>query len=77
MDKSVIVLFAVEFLKIDTTVNEHELQHFIFIRPEIGKKLPIADIRAALEAGCETNVLEPVGEIEDVHTYKMKKKAVS
>ena len=49
MEKSVILLFAKEFLKEHRFVDEYTLQSFIRSRPEVDKLIRLSQIQEALD----------------------------
>ena len=49
MDKNNITLFALNYLKTHTMIDEIILQKYIKERPEIDKVIPIDDIQLALD----------------------------
>jgi hypothetical protein len=66
-----ILEFAKLFLKDNPQMDEFELRNFIFGRPEVAIKLPISDIRKALDDGWKSGLLEIVQADKEQTIYRL------
>jgi hypothetical protein len=71
VDKQYISKFALEYLKEHTTVNEFELQEYIFTRDEVGKKLSLQDIRDALSVTYKRGWIDVVYANKEMNVYRL------